>query len=223
MSELTNSERIQLQIGEKIFTTTKATVAPSNLLATLVNLPPPHGAPYFIDADPALFEYILRYLRTGMFPLFYDSDNGHDHCLYFTILTQARFYQIEKLEAWIGNKLYLEAVTSRTSAGSITLCGEDQIQHLDDLTHLKHETLKIVNVKQSNAKCFRCPTRNWKHDGHRQNCVRDGCLSRYASSTAEVEMRVLHIDYVVTAVHLHDDRVLPVVDESTLPPPYHDS
>jgi hypothetical protein len=33
---------------------------------------------YFIDGDVALFEPILRYLRRGVLPLFYDNAKGHD-------------------------------------------------------------------------------------------------------------------------------------------------
>lgn len=223
MPETAASERIQLLIGEKTFNTTKATIAESRVLSTLVSLRPPEEGPYFVDADPTLFEHVLRYLRTSMFPLFYDPDKGHDICLYLALLNQARFYQIERLENWIATKGYQEAVSRRTWANSITLCGEDQIEHLEELTHLKNESLRILKVTQSQAKCFRCPNRNWKHDGRRQNCVRDGCITNYSSGVNEVSMRVLKIDYVVTSVDLKDEQALPMLEDPSVPPPYHAS
>jgi hypothetical protein len=33
---------------------------------------------YFIETDANLFEHILRYLRTGVLPVFYDRLAGHD-------------------------------------------------------------------------------------------------------------------------------------------------
>jgi hypothetical protein len=33
---------------------------------------------YFIETDANLFEHILRYLRTGVLPVFYDRLSGHD-------------------------------------------------------------------------------------------------------------------------------------------------
>ena len=229
MQETAASERIQLQIGESTFSTTKATIAESLVLSTLVSLPPPEEGPYFIDADPALFQHVLRYLRTGMFPIFYDPDKGHDECLYLALLNQALFYQIDRLRDWIAGKSYLDAVTRHTYARSITLYGEDQIGHLDELTHYKNETLRIINVTQSRSKCFRCPKRNWKHDGHRQLCIHDRCLTSLTTEnmkkTHDVEMRVLKIDYVVTAVKVSTEistgRALPAADDGTsLPPPY---
>jgi phytoene desaturase (3,4-didehydrolycopene-forming) len=222
-------ERIQLQIGEKTFHTTKATVAESSVLASLVNLPPPDNGVYFVDADPALFEHILRYLRTGMFPLFYDAEKGHDLCLYFALLNQARFYQIERLHTWLGAEGYLDAVKRRTWANSMTLYGEQQIEHLEELTHLKNETLRILKVKQSIQKCYKCPHGIWKHDGRRNVCVRDGCPGRASQALSrtldEVEMRVLKIDYVVNAVVIENEQALPVAEEeeASNPPPYHAS
>jgi hypothetical protein len=37
---------------------------------------------YLIEADAHIFKYILRYLRTGVLPVFYDREKGHDFALY---------------------------------------------------------------------------------------------------------------------------------------------
>lgn len=222
MQETAASERVELQIGEKKFSTTKATIAGSRVLSNLVSLPAPADGPYFVDADPSIFEHVLRYLRTGIFPLFYDPDKGHDECLYLALLNQARFYQIDRLQSWIAAKSYLDAVTRRTWANSITLCSDARIVHLEELMHLKNETLRILNATQSQAKCFRCPTRNWKHDGRRQNCAREGRISRFESMSGiyDAEIRVLKIDYVVTAVEINTESVLPAADDTSVPSPY---
>lgn len=65
---------------------------------------------YFIDADPDLFEHILRYLRRGVLPVFYDGAKGHDYVLYGALLEEARFFGIDKLEKWLSDQKYLEVV-----------------------------------------------------------------------------------------------------------------
>ncbi len=71
---------------------------------------------YFIDADPDLFEHVLRYLRRGVFPVFFDATNGHNYHLYFSLLEEARYFQIPRLADWLEKKRYLEAVNVTTTA-----------------------------------------------------------------------------------------------------------
>lgn len=63
-----------------------------------------------IDNDPDLFAHILRYLRTGSYPLFWDSRNGFDYAMYATLLQQAQYYLLPQLEAWIAEGKYLDVV-----------------------------------------------------------------------------------------------------------------
>jgi hypothetical protein len=56
---------------------------------------------YFIETDAAIFEHILRYLRTGILPLFYDREKGHDFALYQAVLEEAKYFVINRLEKWI--------------------------------------------------------------------------------------------------------------------------
>ncbi|OOF94197.1 hypothetical protein ASPCADRAFT_36969, partial [Aspergillus carbonarius ITEM 5010] len=69
---------------------------------------------YFIDADPILFEHILRYLRRGIYPLFYSPDKGHDYALYAALLEEARYFGICRLQTWLEEKRYRNAVEVRT-------------------------------------------------------------------------------------------------------------
>ncbi|RAL06902.1 uncharacterized protein BO97DRAFT_447229 [Aspergillus homomorphus CBS 101889] len=65
---------------------------------------------YFIDADPDLFEHLLRYLRRGIFPIFYDRQKGHDYPKYFALLEEAKYFGIGELVTWLENGTYLRAV-----------------------------------------------------------------------------------------------------------------
>ena len=65
---------------------------------------------YFIDIDPDIFHHILRYLRLGTFPVFFDKIKGHDYGLYSDVLAQARYFGIEPLGIWVEEKRYYAAV-----------------------------------------------------------------------------------------------------------------
>jgi BTB/POZ domain-containing protein KCTD9 len=67
----------------------------------------PEEGSYFVDADPQLFDHILRYLRRGVLPIFYDNIRGHDHGLYRALLEEARYFQIDRLENWLSDKSYI--------------------------------------------------------------------------------------------------------------------
>ena len=74
---------------------------------------------YFIDADAELFEHILRYLRRGVLPVFYDSVKGHDHTLYLALLEEAKYFQVPRLVNWLRGKGYLQAIKIRYSADEL--------------------------------------------------------------------------------------------------------
>ena len=65
---------------------------------------------YFIETDAHVFEHILRYLRTGVLPVFYDSEKGHYFALYQALLNEAKDFIIERLEKWLCERKYLEVV-----------------------------------------------------------------------------------------------------------------
>lgn len=236
----TSSRRIKLQIGEKTFHTTLATVSPSGLLSTLCSLPPPpdNDGAYFLDADPDLFAHILRHLRTGIYPIFYGNGssggagvNGagtgsYDLPLYHALLAQARYYRLPLLEAWIVSRRYLDAVSLRAArAGTLRLCGEEQIARLDDMARVQPgESLRVLTARESVARDWTCPNKLWRHCGSREACIRGGCISRLSNIKVAVEMRVVEVEYVVTAVELNEEVALPAVaahEDSLMPPPYH--
>ncbi|KAE8146563.1 hypothetical protein BDV25DRAFT_169794 [Aspergillus avenaceus] len=104
--------KIELQDGERRFITFRQTlVGESGFFASLLsgrwNSASTDGS-YFIDADPYLFDHVLRYLRRGIFPIFYDPVNGH------------------KFPKWLEKQTYLEAVRAAHSVevwnGSFLRC-----------------------------------------------------------------------------------------------------
>lgn len=107
-------DKITLIVGEKTFQTFAARLTTRcGYFASLVSegkFPPQLNGAYFLDADPTVFGHILTYLRNGVFPVFYDSANGHDYALYLALEQEARELQIPDLENWLKKKGYLEAV-----------------------------------------------------------------------------------------------------------------
>ncbi|KAF2136044.1 uncharacterized protein K452DRAFT_345156 [Aplosporella prunicola CBS 121167] len=120
---------------------------------------------YFIDADPNLFEHILRYLRRGIAPVFYDSEKGHDYALYSALLEEARYFQIDRLEDWLESKRYLSAVTARYSATEL-----EGVWNLSTDTDVDVQYYPTWGIK----KTYICPRGICVHRGKPESCGR-GC------------------------------------------------
>jgi phytoene desaturase (3,4-didehydrolycopene-forming) len=118
--ELAPNAVIGLQVCDRHFTTTKDTLTgESGFFSSLLSGPWDNvldDGSYFIDTDPTLFEHILRYLRRGVFPLFFDTIKGHDYHLYISLLAEARYFQIPRLARWLEQKRYLAAVRVENTA-----------------------------------------------------------------------------------------------------------
>ncbi|KAL3465583.1 hypothetical protein BJX64DRAFT_285515 [Aspergillus heterothallicus] len=76
------SEVVELQVGDRRFTALRSTLVLENtyfasLLSGRWKTSAREDGSYFIDADPDLFVHILRYLRRGLYPIFYDVHKGH--------------------------------------------------------------------------------------------------------------------------------------------------
>ncbi|KAL2358650.1 BTB/POZ protein, partial [Cryomyces antarcticus] len=105
---------VTVQVGERRFYThrdTLTTESPffSALLSERWNSAEPDGS-YFVDADPGLFEHILRYLRRSVYPIFYSTSNGHDHALYHALYKEAEYFQIDHLAEYLSSQIYRNAV-----------------------------------------------------------------------------------------------------------------
>ncbi|CAH0001063.1 unnamed protein product [Clonostachys byssicola] len=115
----TENNRITLRVGERLFHTTKGTLTGESgyfeARLTRWNDADADGS-YFIDSDPTLFEVILRYLRTGTPPLFFNSDTQtYDLAKYAALLSEARYFQIPSLVAWIVEKKFLQVIQVDTN------------------------------------------------------------------------------------------------------------
>ena len=107
-------DRITIQVGERCFTTEVWTLVFESGLFHAISPQTWNDAIedrpcYFIDGDPDLFDHILRYLRRGVFPVFYDKAKGHDYALYTVLSCEARFFKIPRLVSWLEEQRYLYA------------------------------------------------------------------------------------------------------------------
>ncbi|KAL2043480.1 hypothetical protein N7G274_003787 [Stereocaulon virgatum] len=89
-----SNARINLQVGERCFTTLASTLSEgSSFFASLLSgrwedSQSADGS-FFIDADPDLFAHILRYLRRGVLPVVYEKGHGFDHAFYKALQEEA--------------------------------------------------------------------------------------------------------------------------------------
>lgn len=105
---------VQLNVGGRPFFATRDTLTKrSAYFRSLLSGHELVGATkgsYFVDADPEYFEYVLQYLRRGVFPIFYDNQKGIDYHLYHALLQEARFFDVPCLRVWLEEQKYLEAI-----------------------------------------------------------------------------------------------------------------
>ncbi|GJC80256.1 hypothetical protein ColLi_03094 [Colletotrichum liriopes] len=72
-----------------------------------------HDGVFHIDNDGDLFAHILRYLRTDLYPLFWDTHNGFDYAMYAMVKQQAHHYMLYDLEAWIMAQKFHDVVETQ--------------------------------------------------------------------------------------------------------------
>ena len=65
---------------------------------------------YFIESDAHIFDHILGYLRTGVLPFLYDMKAGHNFALNQALLEQSMYFAIDRLQKWLCERKYLDAV-----------------------------------------------------------------------------------------------------------------
>lgn len=154
-------------MGETRFVTARETlVTESIVFASLLSgrwdnaLP---GGSYFIDADPTLFEHILRYLRRGVLLIFYDINKGHDHALYLALLEEARYFQIARLQYWLENKQYLHVLAVE--------CSVEEVEGTRYLSTTLPTDTRVEHYPRWEArKVYVCPRGISCHRGQPQRC-----------------------------------------------------
>ncbi|KAF2191928.1 hypothetical protein K469DRAFT_718990 [Zopfia rhizophila CBS 207.26] len=161
--------RITLQVGERRFVTTRETLEESGFFASLLSGRwdnAQEDGSYFVDADPTLFEHILRYLRRGVLPIFYDKAKGHDYGMYFALLEEAKYFGITRLVDWVGKKQYLQ--TLKTKYLGTQLEGTDELR----ATHSTDVDLEWRSM-WGTKKVYICPRGIYVHRGNPHACGRD--------------------------------------------------
>lgn len=118
-------------MGQRLFYTTKETLTgESDYFATRLARSKdtdPDGI-YFIGSDPTLLEVILRYLRTGTPPLFFDpATQTYDLAKYAALLSEARYFQIPSLVTWVVEQKYFQVIQVNTK---IRVYDEESFQNL---------------------------------------------------------------------------------------------
>lgn len=113
-------DKVILNVDGETFITTKRTlVEGSGYFAARFSSRWPSDAvdgEVFLDMDPVVFGHVLRYLRHGVLPIFYDQIQGFNQGFYSLVLAQADYLLIERLSSWIREKRYLLAVRKERSA-----------------------------------------------------------------------------------------------------------
>lgn len=162
---------------------------------------------YFIESDANIFEHILRYLRSGVLPVFYDRLAGHDFPMYQTLLAEVKYFAIDRLEKWLCERKYLDAVKihylatetqdresyrkqTTSDLDGRTLMVEDRF--IEITTSGNMETTMIPVTRQRNT--FYCP--NAKHgkssEEYCRSCfgqARENGVSGYGGWRTEDELK----------------------------------
>ncbi|POS79760.1 hypothetical protein DHEL01_v201855 [Diaporthe helianthi] len=158
---------IVLRIGEKCFYTNVLTLTKeSAYFRTMLSQPPIHGT-FFVDADPGLFSYVLRYLRRGIYPVCFSRSSGHDYVTYSGIRLLADKFGIERLARWIAGRQYESAIECSLSVEWTRLMGMPA----------SHSSAEQIN-------CFGTPENGWIHMFKRRFTAREDVFLRQNSDSA---------------------------------------
>lgn len=134
------SRVVRLHVGEKVFSTTVRTLLKES--AYFRSLTPDArqklaNETFFVDADPDLFAYVLRYLRHGIYPVCFSLDGGHDYVTYSGIRLLAEKFAIESLARWLADRQYESAIECSVSVGKMraddTFISHSSAERIDGL------------------------------------------------------------------------------------------
>lgn len=185
--------KVYMQVGERRFTTTFHTLTEQSAyfraLFSSKREDMPAELRFFIDLDGDVFVHVLRYLRSGVFPVFYDKSKGHDYSLYAMLLGQARYLQIPQLEQWLTEKTYLQAITLTSSVTKAELKGSI-VEKTSMDAHVKFRS----HIRTKPA-AYVCPRGIPVHMGKPDQCGRQ-CESARVNSVDKNEDE----DYVVVSI-----------------------
>ncbi|PHH63084.1 hypothetical protein CDD81_6329 [Ophiocordyceps australis] len=193
--------KIKLQIGERIFVTTLETLVREStyFAALLTGRWETIAQPIFVDADAELFEYVLRYLRRGLFPLFYTTGIGHDHAQYYALLGEAKFFGIQKLVMWLQHRRYFQAITTTMD---FEIFKTTQAV-LDSGSGVDSHTTTQLFPWWSNQKVYVCPRGISLHRGAPTRCGRMCLRSQRNDANVYEDEAVLKMLKVMTKTDIN--------------------
>lgn len=171
-STLSDDNRVKIQVGERQFITFRDTLTGESAyfkarLSERWNDRDEDGS-FFIDANPDIFEHILNYLRSGMFPLFFDSGTqSFDYSKYAALLGEARYFGIPRLEDWISKARFHDAVRIETIT---TMVPDVEAGEGIDRVLAKADTKTDVSTNWGTRRVYVCPRDIDVHRGDRRKC-----------------------------------------------------
>lgn len=187
------SDRIHLLVGGRDFIAGKDTLTQESeyfraLLSEKFQSKDSAGR-YFVDADPDLFQDILRYLRRGFYPLYWNRAEGHNYVRYLALREEVRYFQIDRLLKWLEDKKYLLAVTTKSSV--------TEYKDIDEMKYgIGNAEDKVDSITQyvsfsHTDKIYICPRGISLHRGEPRRCGRQCDNARGESDTYEDEVKLI--------------------------------
>lgn len=161
---------ITLNVGGRNFQTLSSTLrAESGLFRIQLSEhftwePEPNGS-YFLDADPGLFEHLLRFMRRpSVFPIFYTRDSGFNYDLYNRLEVEAEYFQMPVFHAWLKEKKYLKALVTYSKAPYTETIDNMKLEKCN-----ANESLKRYTATHT-RKTYVCPREIVVHRGAPHKC-----------------------------------------------------
>ncbi|KAJ4311191.1 hypothetical protein N0V94_008066 [Neodidymelliopsis sp. IMI 364377] len=157
--------------GRKFMVSTDTLIAESGLFRHQLSdrfawTPQPDGS-YFLDADPDLFDHLLRFMRRpSIFPLFYSKAEGFDYDLYHRLEVEAEYFQMHTLHAWLEARSYENAVHVRTRCSEVH--DVNSVPEEDKSVNSASDWQIIPLVKTRSV--YVCPRNIHCHRGNSERC-----------------------------------------------------
>ncbi|KAF2248606.1 hypothetical protein BU26DRAFT_483471 [Trematosphaeria pertusa] len=176
---------IKLNVGGRIFSTRTTTLAEAKWFEPYLEgrwpWPLDTNGAYFVDADPDLWEHLLRFMRRpNVYPLFWDTAKGFDYDLYNRLEREAFDFRVGKLGDWIKEKQYLKAVTVRAHPPVAR-----ELDDVDPEYYTMNEDYERHVVPRV-RKVYVCPRGIAVHRGHPEKCGQ-ACAKAQGGTPAEYE------------------------------------
>ena len=187
------TDRVHLLISDRDFITSRDTLIQESeyfraLLSDKYESKDSCGK-YFVDGDPDLFQDILRYLRRGIYPLYWTRSEGHNYARYLALSEEAKYFQIDRLAQWLDDEKYLLAVTVKMSA--TVFKGLEAIKDgLKDTVDKMDTNTEYVSYTHID-KIYICPRGIGLHRGDPSRCGRQCANAQGESYTFEDEVTLV--------------------------------